>query len=81
MEDVGHEDYTLWLKILKDIDFAHGIKEPLAKYRVSRKSISGNKFKSAVWQWNIYRRIEKLNIFKSIYYFIHYVYFGLMKYK
>ena len=81
MEDVGHEDYTLWLKILKKIDYAHGIEEPLAKYRVSRKSVSGNKVKSAMWQWKIYREIEKLNIFQSVYYFVQYAYHGVMKYK
>ena len=81
MENIGHEDYTLWLEILKKIDYAHGIKEPLAKYRVSRKSVSGNKVKSAMWQWKIYREVEKLNIFQSVYYFLQYAYHGVMKYK
>lgn len=80
MENVGHEDYTLWLKILKKISFAYGIDEPLAQYRISSKSISGNKFKSALWQWNIYRKIEKINFLKSTYYFFLYAYYGLQKY-
>lgn len=81
MEDIGHEDYTLWLKILKKIDYAYGIEEPLAKYRVSRKSVSGNKMKAATWQWNIYREVEKLNLFQSVYYFVYYAFNGLKKYK
>ncbi len=81
MKNCGHEDFTLWLQILKDIDFAHGIVEPLAKYRISNTSISKNKFKAIAWQWNIYRNIERLNIFKSIYYFICYAINGILKYK
>lgn len=81
MEDVGHEDYTLWLKILKEINYAHGIEESLAQYRVRNHSISSNKIKAARWQWNIYRCIENLNIFTSIYYFLHYTYNGIIKYK
>lgn len=81
MENVGHEDYTLWLKILKKVDFAHGTKTPLAKYRLHTKSISKNKMKAAIWQWNIYRKIEKLSLIKSLYYFTHYFYNGIKKYK
>ncbi len=81
MKDIGHEDYSMWLQILKKVDYAYGIKEPLAIYRVSSDSISGNKLKSAIWQWKIYRKVEKLNLFKSIYYFVQYAYYGLRKYK
>ena len=80
-KEIGHEDYVMKLQILKDIDYAEGIKEPLAKYRVTNKGLSGNKFKTSLWQWKIYRDVEKLSLLKSIYYFIHYVYYGLKKYK
>jgi len=80
MEDVGHEDYTLWLKILKKIDHAYGIKEPLAKYRVSKKSVSGNKLIAATWQWKVYREVEKLSLVRSVYYFLYYAYNGIRKY-
>jgi len=75
------QDYALWLDIFKRIDHAKGILEPLASYRVGQTSVSSNKFTASIWQWKIYRDIEKLNIFKSSYYFIHYVYHGLQKYK
>ena len=55
--------------------------EILGKYRVIGKSLSGNKFKSAVWTWNIYRKYEKLNLFKSVYYFVNYTLRGIRKYK
>ena len=76
-----HQDYTLWLKILKKIDYAYGLNETLAKYRVSSKSNSGNKLKSAMWQWHIYRKIERLSFFQSTYYFIQYAYYGITKYR
>jgi len=79
MEDVGHQDYTLWLKILKSGATARGILEPLAKYRLRSRSISSNKIKAARWQWYIYRRIENLSLHRSIYYFVHYTYNGSIK--
>lgn len=79
MDNVGHEDYTLWLKIMKEIRETQGIIEPLAKYRILSKSISSNKLKVLSWQWKIYRDIIKLNIFSSIYYFMWYIYYSLKK--
>lgn len=75
------QDYGLWLKILKKIDYAYGIAEILAVYRVRSNSVSSNKVKAATYQWKIYREIEKMNIFKSCYYFLHYTFNGLKKYK
>ncbi|MES2663135.1 MAG: glycosyltransferase family 2 protein, partial [Pseudomonadota bacterium] len=77
----GHEDYVLWLSILKEGHTAVNVQECLAKYRISANSLSSNKVKAAKWQWNIYRNVEKLNIFKSAYYFIFYTIAGLKKHK
>ncbi|MGB9902665.1 glycosyltransferase family 2 protein [Methanothrix sp.] len=79
MEDVGHQDYTLWLRILKGGATARGILEPLAKYRIRSKSISSNKIKAARWQWHIYRNVERLSLLQSVYYFAHYAYNGSIK--
>jgi glycosyltransferase involved in cell wall biosynthesis len=79
MENIGHEDYVLWLRILKKIKCTMGICQPLANYRILNKSVSSNKFKAALWQWKIYREIENIGLFKSIYYFIFYVYYGIKK--
>ena len=75
------QDYGLWLKILKKIGSTKGILEPLAIYRIRRNSISSNKIKAAQYQWKIYREVEKLNLFQSVYYFIQYAYYGVRKYK
>lgn len=79
MSGVRHEDYALWLSILKSGHVAHGINEVLALYRKSNNSLSGNKLKSALWTWNIYKNVEKLPIHKSIYYFINYGISGIKK--
>jgi glycosyltransferase involved in cell wall biosynthesis len=78
---IGHEDYALKLDLLKQIDYAHGIDTPLARYRIHEQNISGNKIKAALWQWKIYRDIERLSFFKSFYYFVHYAFYGLKKYR
>jgi len=75
------QDYGLWLKILKKIGRTKGIVEPLAIYRIRKDSVSSNKIKAAQYQWKIYREVEKLNFFQSIYYFIHYAFNGVIKYK
>ena len=78
---MGHEDYIVKLEILKKIPYAKGVESTLAQYRISSQSLSGNKFKTALWQWRIYRKIEHLPMHKSIYYFAQYVYYGILKYK
>ena len=79
IKDVGHEDYVMWLHLLKQIKSTQGIEEPLARYRISSASLSSNKIKALVWQWHIYRKIEKLNFLQSFYYFGYYVYNAVKK--
>ena len=75
------QDLGLWLRILKLLNQAHGITEPLASYRILDGSVSSNKIDSALYQWKIYRDVEKLGFFRSVYYFIHYTYYGWKKYR
>ena len=75
------QDYALWLDILKKIDGAKGLMEPLAYYRIGQTSVSSNKATAAVWQWKVYREVEHLGLIKSAYYFANYVYFGFKKYR
>lgn len=76
---VKHEDYAQWLNILKMGYEAYGLNECLAYYRISWSSVSGNKIKAATFQWKIYRDFEKLPLYKSMYFFIHYSMRGLRK--
>ncbi|WP_369717075.1 glycosyltransferase family 2 protein [Leptotrichia sp. HSP-536] len=74
-----NEDYVLWLEIVKDVDIIYGLKENLAYYRVLDNSRSSNKVKTAKVRWEIYRKIEKLSLLKSIYYFLHYAVRAVLK--
>ena len=79
MPAIRHEDYACWLEILQKEEYAWGLDEVLAEYREVGTSMSGNKIRVAVWQWNIYRKYLKLNLIKSVYYFIHYTWNALKK--
>lgn len=69
-----HEDYILWLSILKKGVVAVNTGTVEALYRVRRNSVSSNKLKVLSWQWDIYRNIEKTGLLKAMYYFAHYAY-------
>ena len=75
------QDFALWLKILKKIDYAYGLDEDLAGYTVRSDSISANKFKAAQYNWHLYRHIEKLSLIQSVYYFSHYMIKGIIRTK
>lgn len=75
------QDMGLWLQYLKEIPFAYGIKEPKAIYRIRENSLSRDKKKLIGYQWQFYREVEKLNIFQSLYYMLHWMYRGFMKYR
>lgn len=75
------QDMGLWLKYLKEIDFAHGILEPKAIYRIRSNSLSRNKIALIKSQWQFYRGIEKLNIISSTYYMVCWMFNGYIKYR
>lgn len=76
------QDYGLWFRILKEIDYAHAIHEPLAYYRVRKTdSVSSNKFKSAVYHWKILREVEHVPFFKAMYHFAQYAVIGYVKFR
>jgi len=77
--DEFHEDYYLWLRILKEHQVAYGINLPLLKSRMTTEGKSRNKLKSSIMHYNVYKLIG-LNIFQSIYFFVFYIFFGLSKY-
>lgn len=79
----GHEDYIFWLNILSKIPKAVKVncEQVYCNYMISSNSISSNKLKAAIWQWNIYRNILRLNLFSSMAYFISYALKGLRKHK
>ena len=76
----GHEDYILWLMILKKGFIAKNTNSIEAKYRVSSNSISSDKHKASKWTWYIYRRILNMNIVTAGYCYIRYAIRGLTNY-
>lgn len=79
-KDIKSEDYVFWLEIIKDVKIFYGIEEPLAYYRVLEKSRSSNKLNIVRHHWYIFRKIEKLKLFKAIYIYIIYIIRGLKRY-
>ena len=75
----SRQDFATWLNILKKGYKAYGIDIPLAKYRIVKGSISNNKFKAAMKNWHVYRKIEKLSLSKAIVVFLCYVFNAIKK--
>lgn len=75
------QDLGLWLKLLKKIDYAYGLNDVLADYRVRDGSISSNKLKVSSYTWRLYREVEGLGLIKSSYYFSNYAIRGLLRTK
>lgn len=78
---IGHEDYVFWLQMLERAGRAIRIEhdEPLAFYLVREGSVSANKWRAALWQWRIYRDIEKLSLGRSAACMLHYAANALAK--
>lgn len=68
------QDTATWWKVLKTGIVAHGLQESLSIYRRSNNTLSSNKIKALKRTWNLYRNVEKMNVLKSIRYFIPYVF-------
>ena len=75
----SHEDYIMWLKILKKYGTACGINEPLVQYRLSNTGKSGSKLKSARMTFKVYRYMG-FGLFKSLACFCSYAFHGVKKY-
>ena len=75
------QDLGLWLDLIRRAKFAYGLNEILAQYRVRSGSVSANKLSAASYTWRLYRDVEKLNFFRSCYYFGHYAVRGIIRTK
>lgn len=79
--NTSREDYGTWLNILKQVDRASGLNEVLAQYRVYSHQSSGKKTRMAAENWKLFRKIERLGMLRSCYYFGHYAVRGLLRTK
>lgn len=78
---IKREDFACWLMILKKTEKAYCLHESLMQYRIHKGSVSSNKTKMVKYQWNVYRKVERLSIIKSCYYMLHWAIRGVLKYK
>ena len=76
---VRHEDYAMWLSILKRGFVARNTGEVMALYRVTGNSVSSHKLHLLSWQWNIYRNVEHLGFFRSVFCYLNYAVRGFFK--
>ncbi len=79
VHDEYHEDYILWLKVLRKYKTAAGVNVPALKSRLSARGKSRNKLKSARMQYGSYRYLG-YGPLQAFYYMIFYTLNGLRKY-
>lgn len=77
--DDSHEDYLMWLEVLKKYRVACAVNEPLLKYRISTTGKSGNKWNSAKMTFKVYRYMG-FSLFRSVLHFCSYAFHGIIKY-
>lgn len=75
----SHEDYIMWLEVLRKYGSACAVNEPLLKYRLSSKGKSGSKLKSAKMTFSVYRYMG-FSLIKSLGLFASYAVHGVTKY-
>lgn len=75
------DDYALWLSLMKQTDYAYGNREVLANYRISANQVTGNKRKVIIPQFRVNYEVEKLGLFRSLYYLGHWAWNGYVKYR
>ena len=78
-ENLGHEDLGLWLKLLKQVPYALGIKQSLLAYRIHPGSRNIDIKKRFVHQWQVYLKQEKFSLIKALWFFILHTYSGFSK--
>ena len=75
-----HEDYVLWMELLRVCPVAYGDRQVLMHYRQVTGSRSNKKGNAARERWNTYRKALKLNVLTSAWAFVRYAVNGVMKY-
>ena len=77
--DEMHEDYAVWLRILKLGVIAYGVNEPLLIYRISKNSKSGNKLKTVKRTYKVFRFVG-IGPVGSAYFMMRHVFGSVVKY-
>ncbi len=81
MPNIHQEDFVCWLNVLRENNIlGYGLNKCLGTYRIGKESTSSNKFKSAYWTWQVYRKSQKLSLPLALYYMSFYIIKGIKKY-
>lgn len=62
------EDHGAWLDIVRTGVNAYRLDESLSIYRISSGTVSSNKTKMLKYQYKLYRKHERFNVIKSLWY-------------
>lgn len=73
-----HEDFAVWLKIVKKAGQAYGLNEPLLIYRMGEETKSSNRIKSAQMTWGAYRHVG-YGLLTSFFYTLRYAKHSISK--
>jgi len=75
------QDYALWLQLLKKTKYACSYPEPLGYYRLRKQSVSSNKLRAICYVWKMFRTVENIPFFKSLWLVFVYSMHGINKYR
>lgn len=75
------DDYIYWLEIIKKCGEALGNRQIIGSYRIFTQSVSHNKRKVIKPQFNVYYKVEKLGLIRSVYYLAQWAVRGFLKYR
>jgi teichuronic acid biosynthesis glycosyltransferase TuaG len=77
----GHEDYALWLELLREGFLMEGLPQVLAGYRVSEGSASSSKLRNLRFFWYVYRHRENFGMLGSAFFCLRYAFGAARKYR
>lgn len=72
-------DYVMWLQVIKKAKMLYGMQEALSSHRVREGSLSKDKTDLVGYHWTVYRDIEKLSLFKSVYLILFWIVIKVFK--
>ena len=72
-------DYALWLQMLRGGAICFGMEDTLTRYRVREGSVSYQKTSLIRHQWNLYRNIEKMSLFLSVFGILSWIFVKITK--
>ena len=79
VRDVHHEDYVMWLEILKQGYTAVNTGTVLAYYRLMSQSVSSRRLEVVMWPWRIYRQVLCFPWLKAVRYYLRYSWYVVRK--